>query len=798
METNHRQLASLLLLSALAACGGGGGGGGATPVGAPQNLVYSDEDVLVLSGLEVTPILPIVQGQVDLYEVAPPLPAGLVLDPMTGIVAGTPSAPLARRAYSVTASNVSGSTMATLQIEIAAPQRFAIVTGSDDSISTLAVDTAAGNLLRGPLAASGAGDDGAERLALHPSGLFGYLPHSTSNTLATLTVDPESGVVEQVGSIAIAAGPHNAVVHSSGDWLLLTCRASGQVQVFALDALTGAPTLSSQIASGTQPSDLVWAGDGTRLFVTHAGADADGSGSTLALYSFDGTTGTLAAVGSPFFLNGARPSALAFDPHDSYVYLALAQFDSVVPVLVTMGGGYTPITPLRPTGLTPVDVAVDARGRYVWTAAFGANEVRSFRVSVANHRLSLVDTITVGVGPAALQGDPLGEHVYVAARGSNELIVLDAGPNGSLDVESSIAMRPGAGSIAFLTEAAPLSWAPRFVHVANVGSDDVHAFRVDGATGALTFSGAAFTDDRPVAIAIDPRQRFALVVSEGAHTIQTFAIDATTGELVPTGASQTVSGTPMSAAYEPSGRFAYVVVHDVVVPDDGWLLTFAIDPVTGVATQIDAQEAGSASCFVAISPTGEFAYVANRGDGTAGTATISAFRLQLESGIPVPLGSPVTAPGIAGVAFHPDGRSVYAVLRGSDALARYTLDPASGILTVAPPAAGSGFEPSSLAVDPRGGYVWAAYTGAAAAGEIDVLPIQPGGALGLSLQEIVDGTDPIALSLDPSGRFLYAANQGSHDVSVISVDPSTGLLTVRTPMIAGTEPVAVVASGTTH
>jgi len=798
METNHRQIASLLLLSALAACGGGGGGGGSTPVGAPQNLVYSDEDVLVLSGVEVTPILPVVQGQVDQYEVAPALPAGLVLDPMTGIVAGTPTAPLSRRAYSVTASNVSGSTMATLQIEIAAPQRFAIVTGTDDSISTLAVDTAAGKLLRGSLAASGASDAGAERMAPHPSGRFGYLPHSTSNTLTTLSIDPDTGVVEQVGSIAIAAGPHSAVVHSSGNWLLVTCRASGQIQVFALDALTGAPTLSSQIASGTQPSDLVWAGDGTRVFVTHAGADADGFGSTLALFSFDGTTGGLAAVGAPFFLNGARPSALAFDPHDSYVYLALAQFDSVVPVLVTMQGGYTPITPLRPTGLTPVDIAVEARGRYVWTAAAGANEVRSFRISVANHRLSLADTVTVGVGPTALQGDPLGEHVYVASRGSSELFVLDAGPNGSLDVESSIAMRPGAGSITFLNDAAPLAWAPRFVHVANVGSDDVHAFRADEATGALTFSGAAFTDDRPVAVAIDSRQRFALVASEGAHTLQAFAIDATTGELSPTGASLPVNGTPAHVAYEPSGRFAYAVVRDVVAPDDGWLLTFTIHQASGQPTLIEATEAGIASCAVAISPTGEFAYVANRGDGTAGSATISAFRLQLQSGVPVALGFPATAPGIAGIAFNPDGRSVYAVLRGSDALARYTIDPSTGILTVAPPASGSGFEPASLAVDPRGGYVWASYTGLAGPGEIDVLPIQPGGALGLSLQEIVDGTDPISLSLDPSGRFLYAANQGSHDVSVIAVDPATGLLSVRTPMLAGTEPVSIVASGTTR
>jgi 6-phosphogluconolactonase (cycloisomerase 2 family) len=336
------------------------------------------------------------------------------------------------------------------------------------------------------------------------------------------------------------------------------------------------------------------------------------------------------------------------------------------------------------------------------------------------------------------------------------------------------------------------------VHVANVGSDDVHAFRVDANTGALTFSGAAFTDDRPVGLAVDPRQRFALVVSEGAHTVQTFAVDATTGALTPAGASQPVVGTPMHAAYDPSGRFAYVVVHDAVLPDDGWILTFSIDPVTGLATQIDAQEAGRASCCVAISPHRRVRLRSR----TAATARRARHDLRVPS--PARFGHPGARRHAGHGARHHEPR---VQPRRPQRVRRAARLGRAGALRARSDQRHPDDRPAGLgrtlrALVDRGRsarrFVWAAYTGNAAMGEIDLLPIQPGGALGLSMQEIVDGTDPMSLSLDASGRFLYAANSGSNDVSVISVDPSTGLMTVHTPMLAGTEPVAVVASGSTN
>ena len=52
------------------------------------------------------------------YSVSPDLPAGLSLDDGTGIISGTPTAVTATASYTVTASNVTGSTTATLTITV--------------------------------------------------------------------------------------------------------------------------------------------------------------------------------------------------------------------------------------------------------------------------------------------------------------------------------------------------------------------------------------------------------------------------------------------------------------------------------------------------------------------------------------------------------------------------------------------------------------------------------------------------------------------------------------------------------
>lgn len=85
----------------------------------PSNLVYTSATVQYTRGFAITPNTPTSSGgPVTNYSVAPALPAGLSLNPATGILSGTPSVVAPAATYTVTASNSGGSTSTTLTITV--------------------------------------------------------------------------------------------------------------------------------------------------------------------------------------------------------------------------------------------------------------------------------------------------------------------------------------------------------------------------------------------------------------------------------------------------------------------------------------------------------------------------------------------------------------------------------------------------------------------------------------------------------------------------------------------------------
>jgi hypothetical protein len=118
----------ILLLSivgqVLSACGGGGSesGGASTPppaaLPAPTALSYPSAPPLI-AGRAMSALSPTVTGTVTAYSVSPALPAGVTLDAASGQISGTPTAAAGQANYTVTASNVSGSTSAVISLTVA-------------------------------------------------------------------------------------------------------------------------------------------------------------------------------------------------------------------------------------------------------------------------------------------------------------------------------------------------------------------------------------------------------------------------------------------------------------------------------------------------------------------------------------------------------------------------------------------------------------------------------------------------------------------------------------------------------
>jgi hypothetical protein len=86
----------------------------------PSALSYTPSSASGTVGTAITSLNPLVTGTVTSYSVSPALPLGLTINTSSGVISGTPSAAASTADYTVTATNGTGSTTATVTIEVVA------------------------------------------------------------------------------------------------------------------------------------------------------------------------------------------------------------------------------------------------------------------------------------------------------------------------------------------------------------------------------------------------------------------------------------------------------------------------------------------------------------------------------------------------------------------------------------------------------------------------------------------------------------------------------------------------------
>jgi hypothetical protein len=85
---------------------------------APTGLSYSSSSINGTVGTAIADLTPAVTGSGITYSIDPALPTGLLLNPTTGVISGTPSVTSASAIYTVSATNFGGSTTTTLTIGV--------------------------------------------------------------------------------------------------------------------------------------------------------------------------------------------------------------------------------------------------------------------------------------------------------------------------------------------------------------------------------------------------------------------------------------------------------------------------------------------------------------------------------------------------------------------------------------------------------------------------------------------------------------------------------------------------------
>ena len=270
----------------------------------------------------------------------------------------------------------------------------------------------------------------------------------------------------------------------------------------------------------------------------------------------------------------------------------------------------------------------------------------------------------------------------------------------------------------------------------------VSAFSIDRATGKLTLlnqesSGGA----GPAHLIVDKEGRNVLVANYGGGSVAVLPIQSD-GKLKPASSfvQHTGSSVNPSRQKEPHAHSINVDAadHFAYVADLGLdkVLVYRFDSAKGTLTANDPPfttvKPGSGPRHFAIHPNGRYAYVINEM-----TCTVTAFRndatrgtlneIQTVSTLPEGTAMQASFSG-SEVQVHPSGKFLYAANRGHNTIAVFTIDQASGQLT-------------------------------------------------LVQNQLTLGNIPRGFGIDPTGAFLLAGNQRSDSVIVFRIDQNTGKLT---------------------
>lgn len=318
--------------------------------------------------------------------------------------------------------------------------------------------------------------------------------------------------------------------------------------------------------------------------------------------------------------------------------------------------------------------------RFAYVANYDTNNISTYIADNGTGVLTSTGNVAAGTGPGSVVIAPSGKFAYVPNFDSNDISIY------SINAQTGALTSIGAAIPSGMWPST-LTFEPtgHFAYATNFISNDISMFSVNTATGALTSIGTLATGTNPRFGVMDASGHFLYVANWGSVDVRTYAINPQDGHLTQVGTRMTVPNSPFALTLDPASKHLYVT--DFLTPTGTQSVTsFNIDSVTGMLSASGTgATAGAHPIGLTFTPSGQFAYIANSLNGVGGNS-LSAYRADASTGALTAISCAAGADCATGtnpafVAIDPSGKFAYAVNNRSNDITTYAIDSISGALS---------------------------------------------------------------------------------------------------------------------
>jgi 6-phosphogluconolactonase len=330
-----------------------------------------------------------------------------------------------------------------------------------------------------------------------------------------------------------------------------------------------------------------------------------------------------------------------------------------------------------------------------------------------------------------------------------------------------------------------------WVYIGNSSNDGIALFKLDTDTGTLASAGTAAAAHSPGFLAISPDQKFlcsAVTIKTHKTSIgglASFSIDAATGKLSPINQQSSEGDGAAFVSIDPTGRNVLAANYGSatvsVLPIDS---TGHLSPATSVihetGSSIDPHRQTHAYAHsVNCDPTGKFAITCDLGADKLFVYQFDAINGKLSPNDPSSI-SVAPGSGPRHLTFSRDGKFVYAITEMAGTVIAYSFDAIHGTLTQIQSITTlkndeKGNTSAEVQIDPAGKFLYA--SNRLTTNYLTIFSIDPAtGKLTLVGYQDCLGKTPRNFRIDPTGKYLLCANQDSNALVLFAIDPQTGKL----------------------